>query len=712
MGDNYIIKHGISQYPVFHYKELDDIIKSKSYSETETSNIIILKTLRDQFEKLTNELKNIIHTNLNNFNIQSKLYNRNTYNYLVFSQLDLELSKILIYKLSQKNITDKINENENNYIFDKNKIIDDIKNKYENNNEINKILVKVGKFLDKFEKIYNSNHSCAMRYFYIIFNYLICYMKEMFNQLNIFKNIQISENNNYQYTMDDEIILIDLIFMLEKLDSICIFLSSGYFVDKNDIFNQSDDSDDWKNISRIGYEVISSREEQIQKEFKNISLGSERIVGAILNSYNEKSYRITNGYYFLYKYIEYGYNQTFMLYESKKEQLIQNRNITKEIMEIVLWPTFKKLGERDYEKIAFRKKMYVKKEYPDITLDNIQKLLKAMGNKSIDVSNIKQEIIYKDKNDIINNKEISKEELYKDKVPKNIKKYYSSITLLHSSYITFPEEKNTLTYSIMNSFFEYNKPNTTQDAIMLFIHGGGYVGMSTRFHECFLRDWVNQLNIPIIGINYGLSPKHKYPYALNDVYQAYRWIMNHCEDVLGIKNKKLILAGDSSGGGLALSLLFLLIAKNEFENENIRLPDLMLLLYPCCNTSTEIMGTSVLLSIKTDCFLLNDKFLLYVNEAYRDIYPNDDDPFLNPAQAKECILKKMPKSVWQFGTCDPLRDDIIRLLAKISKNKNADIKAYQFREYNHGFIGGKKNEFLVNTPYKIIFKEIRDILKS
>ena len=80
--------------------------------------------------------------------------------------------------------------------------------------------------------------------------------------------------------------------------------------------------------------------------------------------------------------------------------------------------------------------------------------------------------------------------------------------------------------------------------------------MSTHFHECFLRDWANQLNIPIIGINYGLSPKHKYPYALNDVYQAYRWIINHCEDVLGIKNKKIILDGDSSGGGLSLSLLF------------------------------------------------------------------------------------------------------------------------------------------------------------
>ena len=107
-----------------------------------------------------------------------------------------------------------------------------------------------------------------------------------------------------------------------------------------------------------------------------------------------------------------------MLYECRKALLIQNKNISKEIMNIVLWPSIKKLGERDYDYIKFRKKIYVKKEYPDITLDYIQKLLKLMGNNSIDVSNINQEIIYKNKDDIINNKEIPKDILYVDKPAK------------------------------------------------------------------------------------------------------------------------------------------------------------------------------------------------------------------------------------------------------------------------------------------------------
>ena len=694
MGDKYIIKEGIPKYCSFHYPELEEILKLKSVSK----NVVVdsLKSLKTQFDTLTNELKNLVDSNLNSFNSQSKLYNRKTYHYLILSKIDLELSEIMIYKLSE----------EEKYVFDKNKIIKEIKDNITDKEELSLFLKRVEFLLNNSENIYNSNLNFGLTFVNVLINYTICYMKEVLNQIKLFKERKI----NKDYSMDDEIILIDLIFMLEKLDSFYIFLGWGFYVGENDLFNQDEDSPDWKSLSKITYEVIFSRENEIQTEFRKGALESERIIGTILNSYDENSYRIRNGLTFLYNFFyRYGRDYKLMLYESKKAQLIQHKNVTKEIMSVVLWPTFKKLGERDYPKINFRKKMYVKKEYPDITLENIQNLLKLMGNKSIDVSNINQEIIYKNESDIINNKEISKDELYRDKVPKNIKKYFVSTTILHSSYITFPEEKKTLKYSIMNSFFEYNKPNETKDALMIFIHGGGFVGMSTQFHESFLREWVNALNIPFIGINYGLSPMHKYPYGLNDCYQAYRWIINHCEEIIGIKPKKLILAGDSSGATFVLSLTFLLIAKNEFENANIRLPDLILPLYPCCNTSYKNMSLSLIITVKD--FLLNDKFLLYVNDAYRDIYPNDDDPFLNPAQAKECILKKLPKSIWHFGNCDPLRDDIVRLLAKISKIKEVDIKAYEFREYNHGWNGGVKNEFIVKTPKNMIFKEIRDMIK-
>ena len=62
--------------------------------------------------------------------------------------------------------------------------------------------------------------------------------------------------------------------------------------------------------------------------------------------------------------------------------------------------------------------------------------------------------------------------------------------------------------------------------------------MSTFGCEGYLRKWIERLNIPILGIDYSLSPKYKYPVALDDCWQAYNWIIDHSESELGIKPNK------------------------------------------------------------------------------------------------------------------------------------------------------------------------------
>ena len=694
MGDKYNIKEGIQKFPSFHYKELNDLILSREvFSKEDTINSLI--TLKNLLEQISNEVNNLVRTNLNSFNIQSSKYNKGTYYYKILSELNI---------IFCNSVLSKLDPNIEIFNFDKNEYLNQLKNQYGFNLDFNKKIEKLNILFEVLEKIKNSKHNCALSFLNIYFNFLICFIKELLEKINKFKQIKIDSIFN-SYGFENENILLTLLINLEKLYTICIFIGYGYFIDENDIFNKEINSEDWKNISKISYEVICAGENDIQKKFREAATESEQIVTALLNSYNENSFGVTNAALYMSKFYTYNNSLLLMRIDSKKAQIAQDKNLTKELMSIVRWPVFKKIMRRDYQNIKYRKKFYIKKEYPDITLDYIQKLLKLMGNKDIDVSNINQKIIYKTSQDIINNKEIPQNELFTIKPQKHLKKYYVSTTLLHSSNIDFLYEKP----SILNPFSYFQDQTTTKpENLMIFIHGGGFIGMSTHSHELFLRDWVNKLNMPIIGLNYGLSPEYKYPYGFNDVYQGYRWIINHCNDVLGFNPKKIILAGDSSGGTFVLSLIYLLIAKNEFENEKIRIPDLVLPLYPCCNTSMKNMGTSFLLSLKD--FLLNDKFLLYVNEAYRGIYSNDDDPFLNPVNVKDCILKKLPRMVFQFGSCDPLRDDIVRLLAKIAKIQGLNVKAYEFREYNHGWNGFAKTEFLLKIPREILFLEIKDIL--
>ena len=88
------------------------------------------------------------------------------------------------------------------------------------------------------------------------------------------------------------------------------------------------------------------------------------------------------------------------------------------------------------------------------------------------------------------------------------------------------------------------------DAIMIHIHGGGFIAMSSSSHQSYTRKWANEIGIPIFSIDYRLSPENAYPAALNDVWQAYYWLVNNITTYFGIKPEKIIVSGDSAGGNL------------------------------------------------------------------------------------------------------------------------------------------------------------------
>ena len=98
--------------------------------------------------------------------------------------------------------------------------------------------------------------------------------------------------------------------------------------------------------------------------------------------------------------------------------------------------------------------------------------------------------------------------------------------------------------------------------VILHIHGGGFVAMSSNSHQNYTRIWANELNIPVFSIDYRLSPESKFPDALNDCWQVYYWLLEEGEIHLGMKIDNIILAGDSAGGNLCSSLVLLCIKKN------------------------------------------------------------------------------------------------------------------------------------------------------
>ncbi|MCV7359233.1 alpha/beta hydrolase [Mycolicibacterium fluoranthenivorans] len=89
------------------------------------------------------------------------------------------------------------------------------------------------------------------------------------------------------------------------------------------------------------------------------------------------------------------------------------------------------------------------------------------------------------------------------------------------------------------------------DSAIYYLHGSGYVLCSPRTHRR-LTAWLSRLTgQPVFCVDYRLAPKYRFPTAATDVRAGWDWL--HTE--LGIAPDRIVMAGDSAGGHLAVDLL-------------------------------------------------------------------------------------------------------------------------------------------------------------
>ena len=92
-------------------------------------------------------------------------------------------------------------------------------------------------------------------------------------------------------------------------------------------------------------------------------------------------------------------------------------------------------------------------------------------------------------------------------------------------------------------------PNAPADRVLLYLHGGGFVfGLSAQ-HLAMVAELTLQLGIRALLPDYRLAPHHPWPAALEDCLTAYRWLLRH-----GYPAQRIVVAGDSAGGNLTITL--------------------------------------------------------------------------------------------------------------------------------------------------------------
>lgn len=93
-------------------------------------------------------------------------------------------------------------------------------------------------------------------------------------------------------------------------------------------------------------------------------------------------------------------------------------------------------------------------------------------------------------------------------------------------------------------------PDSGEDAALLYFHGGGYVIGSLDSHRHLVTAIAREAGLRVFNADYRLAPEAPFPAAVEDGVAAYRGLLE-----IGIKPERIIVSGDSAGGGLTVATL-------------------------------------------------------------------------------------------------------------------------------------------------------------
>jgi acetyl esterase/lipase len=92
-------------------------------------------------------------------------------------------------------------------------------------------------------------------------------------------------------------------------------------------------------------------------------------------------------------------------------------------------------------------------------------------------------------------------------------------------------------------------PADGKRSIVLYMHGGAFLTCGVHTHGRLVTALSKCADAPVLVVNYRMIPKHSVGTALDDCYDAYKWLRE-----TGYEPDQIVLAGDSAGGYLSLAL--------------------------------------------------------------------------------------------------------------------------------------------------------------
>jgi acetyl esterase len=194
--------------------------------------------------------------------------------------------------------------------------------------------------------------------------------------------------------------------------------------------------------------------------------------------------------------------------------------------------------------------------------------------------------------------------------------------------------------------------------ILINYHGGGFFLPLLKGLEHSLWQDAITYSAVVFAVDYRVAPENKFPAAVNDSYNSFKWIAAHGSEFGGDTNR-IALTGNSAGANLVAVITQK--AKKEGISKKIKLQIMNGL---PVDLRPQNMETSVSYQENAKGYWQTKAACYFALELYA---PNQyNNPEASPILTED--LKGLPPAVIINAEFDPLRDDGILYAAKLRKN--------------------------------------------
>ncbi len=183
-----------------------------------------------------------------------------------------------------------------------------------------------------------------------------------------------------------------------------------------------------------------------------------------------------------------------------------------------------------------------------------------------------------------------------------------------------------------------------QAPVLLYFHGGGYIACSPETHRSLVGSLAMRIDGTVYVPSYRLAPEHPFPAALDDARSAYDFLTIDC----GIAPSRIVVAGDSAGGGLALGLVL------SLRDAGAPLPAALVTFSPW----TDLALTGMSLDENTDRCAMFAGITIRRASVFYVGTSDPRHPYLSPLYGD---FRGMPPMLVHASLDEVLRDDAIRV---------------------------------------------------